>query len=178
MKVILISGKAQHGKDSFANILKEKLEKKEHRVLIAHFGDLVKFVCEKYFNWDGLKCQKGRALLQKIGGDVVRLKKPNFWVRFVKDVLYMFEDEWDYVLIADCRYANEVTWNEEYDITTVRVKRLNFESELTEEQKNHSSETELDDYNFDCYIESESGLDNLEIQVEGFLKWLDDMEEK
>ena len=49
MKVILISGKSASGKDTFANILFKKLTEKNHKVLIAHFADLVKFYAKQYY---------------------------------------------------------------------------------------------------------------------------------
>ena len=44
MKIVCISGKAQHGKDTTAKLLEETLEAQGNRVLIAHYGDLVKYV--------------------------------------------------------------------------------------------------------------------------------------
>ena len=44
MNVILISGKSGSGKDQTALIAKEYLEEQGYRVLIAHYGDLVKYV--------------------------------------------------------------------------------------------------------------------------------------
>lgn len=175
MHIILISGKAQHGKDSVAKMLKQKYEQQNKKVLIAHYGDLVKFVCEKYFNWDGKKDEAGRTLLQWIGTDIVRSVNPNYWVDFVKGMLSMFKGEWDYVLIPDCRFKNEMQWDEEWNTITVRINRINFNSPLTLEQQNHPSETELDDYNFDYVIDCESGLDKLEFEVEKFIKWLEEL---
>ena len=106
MKVICISGKARHGKDTLAGILKNHLEDQGNRVLIAHFGDLVKYICEKFFDWDEQKDERGRTLLQYVGTDVVRTQEPNFWTDFIKKVLTLFPDEWDYVLIPDCRFPN------------------------------------------------------------------------
>lgn len=171
----MIAGKARNGKDSSAIFIKEKLESQGKKVLITHYADLVKYVCEKFFNWNGQKDEVGRTILQYVGTDVVRIQRPNFWVDFIIDILTLFKDEWDYVLIPDCRFPNELNrYNEEWDTTTVRVNRLNFENDLTEEQKNHISETALDSYNFDYYIESESGLDNLEKEVDKFLLWMGD----
>ena len=48
MKVICISGKARHGKDTLAGVLKKHLEDHGNRVLVTHFGDLVKYICEKF----------------------------------------------------------------------------------------------------------------------------------
>ena len=66
MKVICISGKARHGKDTLAGILKTHLEDQGNKVLIAHFGDLVKYICEKFFDWNGQKDEEGRTLLQYV----------------------------------------------------------------------------------------------------------------
>jgi hypothetical protein len=170
MKTILISGKAFSGKDSAANIIKEELEKQGKKVLIAHFGDLLKYVCKTFFNWNGEKDDYGRTLLQKIGTEKIRGKFPDFWVRFIRDILIIFDDEWDYVLISDTRFQNEALLLN--DAITVRVTRLNFISPLTIEQQNHSSETSLDSFRFDYYLNSESGLDNLKIAVNEFLEWL------
>ena len=65
MKVIGIAGKAESGKSSFASILKEELEGQGKKVLLINYGDFVKFIAEKYYNWNGEKDVNGRALLQK-----------------------------------------------------------------------------------------------------------------
>ena len=168
IKVILISGKAQVGKDSTATYLKDKLEQNGKSVLISHYGDLVKYICRTFFEWNGEKDSAGRSLLQFVGTDRIRKKYPDFWVKFVFDVLSVFSNEWDYVLVADCRFKNEINLfkNSDFDTITVRVERLNFESPLTKEQQNHESETNLDDQIFDYYISSESGLDKLHQQID------------
>ena len=136
MKVICISAKAQHGKDTVANFMKECLEAKGKRVLIAHYADLVKYICKTFFNWDGQKDEKGRTLLQYVGTDIVREKEPDYWVGFIADMLYFFEDRWDYVLIPDTRFPNEIDYlkNAGFDVLYIRVIRENFESPLTEEE--------------------------------------------
>ena len=88
MKVLCISAKAQHGKDTAAGIIKEYLESKGKRVLITHYADLVKFVCTKFFNWDGQKDEKGRTLLQYVGTDVISSQQPSYWVDFVISILF------------------------------------------------------------------------------------------
>lgn len=74
MKVILISGKAQNGKDTVAAYMREKLTEDKHRVLITHYADLLKYICRSYFGWDGVKDEKGRKMLQYVGTDVIRKK--------------------------------------------------------------------------------------------------------
>lgn len=53
MKIICISGKARHGKDTLAGILKKHLEDHGNRVLVTHFGDLVKYICSYILKKDG-----------------------------------------------------------------------------------------------------------------------------
>ena len=174
MKVICISGKAQHGKDSVAQEIKRQLIERyggSISVLITHYADLVKYVCSKFFDWDRLKDEKGRTLLQHVGTDIVRDREPNYWVDFVSDILGFFADEWDYVLIPDCRFPNECDkMKREFDTVTVRVIRDNFENSLTEEQRNHPSETSLDTYSFDSYINNPGTKEGLEVAVSNWIK--------
>ena len=114
MKIVCISGKAQHGKDTTAKLLEEILEAQGNRVLIAHYGDLVKYVCKTFFGWDGKKDEKGRTLLQRVGTDKIRAVSPDYWVDFIVSILDIFCDEWDYVLIPDTRFPNEYEIYETY----------------------------------------------------------------
>lgn len=173
MRIILISGKARAGKDTCANFIKQKLEQKGNKVLITHFADLLKFICQNYFGWNGKKDDEGRQILQFIGTNVVRNKHPNYWVDFLIKFLTIFKGHWDYVIVADCRFKNELERWGGWDTINLRVNRLNFTSPLTPEQKSHISETALDDYEFDYVINSESGLDKLEKAVDKFIEWME-----
>lgn len=169
MKVLCISAKAQHGKDTAAEIIKEYLESKGKRVLITHYADLVKFVCTKFFNWDGQKDEKGRTLLQYVGTDVISSQQPSYWVDFIISILKFFETEWDYVLIPDCRYPVEVTrMRATFETQILRIERPNFESGLTEKQKQHISETSMDNYSFDAVVYNDSTLESFKEKLVEF----------
>lgn len=170
MKVICISAKARHGKDTAAEIMKEYLEMQGKKVLITHFADLLKYLCKQLFGWDGQKDEKGRTLLQYIGTDVVGEKNPAYWAQFIVSVLTMFENEWDYVLIPDCRYPVEIaTMERTFDTTIVRVERPNFDNGLTEAQKNHPSEVDMDHYPFDFKILNNGTLEELRQEIYNFM---------
>lgn len=167
MKVICISGKARHGKDISGNMFSDELKSRGYRVLVTHYGDKVKFICKNYFGWNGLKDEEGRSLLQHVGTDIVRQQEENYWVDEVGQILYFFQNEWDYVIIPDARFPNEVyrladVWN--LDVTHVRVYRDNFESDLTPEQLLHASETALDDVDPDFKLHNTT-LEELREQV-------------
>ena len=170
MKVICISGKAQHGKDTVAEMIKRRFKFTGKSILIIHYGDLVKFICEKYFFWNGEKDKYGRGLLQKVGTDVIRKQRPDYWVDSVIDILSFFPGNWDYVLIPDCRFPNEIDKMKEiFDTHSVRVIRLDFDNGLTPKQKEHPSETSLDNYEFDSIIVNSGTMDDLARAVNNWI---------
>lgn len=172
MKVILVSGKAQHGKDTAAQYIKAELEEHGETVLIAHYADLVKYICKTFFGWDGNKDEYGRHILQYVGTDVIRSRYPNYWVDFLSEILSIFSDEWDFVIIPDTRFPNEVSRMVEagFDVTHIRVMRDNFVSPLTEEQQKHLSETALDNSNPDILLMNDGGLEHYEEIVRKSIK--------
>jgi hypothetical protein len=171
VKIICISAKAQHGKDTVAEMIQDELQSQGKRVLIAHYADLLKHICRTFFNWNGEKDDAGRTILQRVGTDVVRKQRPDFWVEFIVDILNLFPEDWDYVLIPDTRFLNEIEYLKEvgFDSMLVRVIRDNFDSGLSEDQLNHPSETALDYYNYDYIIENNTDLQGLRDNVNIFV---------
>lgn len=171
LRVVCISGKAQHGKDTTASLIKESLEVCGERVLVAHYADLLKYICSTYFKWDGKKDENGRHILQYVGTDVIRQKSPDYWVNFLADFLELFNGEWDWVLIPDTRFPNEVDlMKRRFNTIHVRVVRPNFVSPLTVEQQNHPSEVALDAYTPDYCLDNNGSLDALKATVNTWIK--------
>lgn len=163
MKVIVISGHARHGKDTLARMMKDYLEACDNNVLITHFGDFLKYICKTLFDWDGKKDDAGRSLLQYVGTEIIRKQQPDFFADFLVNILNLFPNEWDYVLIPDCRFPNEITCFREngFDVRHIRIHRPNFDSGLNKQQLNHPSETALDNYSADYYVLNDSTRENL-----------------
>ncbi len=169
MKIYCISGKAGHGKDTFAQMMHDKLTKQyDQRVLIIHNADLLKWMCRKLFDWDGQKDEAGRHLLQYVGTDIIRKKRPDFWVGFITDILTLFENEWDFVLIPDARFPNEIEYLKEngFDVDHVRVVRDGYVTQLNAQAQAHASETALDDYPVDITIHNNGTIDDLYDAIE------------
>ncbi len=157
--VLLISGKAESGKDTFANAFKEKSEESGYKSLIIKYGDIVKFVAGKYYDWDGNKDEKGRHLLQWLGTDLGRKNNKNVWINCVKEITMALRTECDFVLIPDVRFPNEIDcWEDTpFYYYTIRMERENtdgtkYENHLTPEQRLHPSEVELDDCKFNYNV--------------------------
>lgn len=173
MNIICVSGKAQHGKDTSAEIFKELLEASGKKVLLTHYADLLKWMCKNYFGWNGEKDAYGRTLLQKVGTDIVRSKDPEFWVNWVIKLLELFDNEWEYIIIPDCRFPNEINalrskFGDKHKVLHFRVIRPNFDSNLSLEQKQHISETALDSYPYDARIEN-IDLDDLRLKIQSII---------
>lgn len=170
--VLAISAKAQHGKDSFANAFKKVAEENGDKVLIIHYGDILKYVCKQYFGWNGEKDKTGRTLLQHVGTELARNNHPDVWVNCVIEIVKGLYTEYDYVLVPDSRFKNEIEAWESTDFFTfsVRLNRKNddgtdFDNGLTPEQKNHPSEVSLDDYVFNYTIENKN-LHDIELAAQ------------
>ena len=159
--IYTISGKAFHGKDTFAQFLKREFENEGKRVCVVHYADYLKSIASLYYNWNGEKDEKGRSLLQRLGTDKVREKSPNYWVDIVKSLIEtVLWDDFDVFLIPDARFPNEITcWigtGEEIIFNSIQVNRDNAPTILTESQAAHPSETALEGFEFDWIVQNKS----------------------
>lgn len=168
MKYICITGKARSGKDTVAQFLKEGLERRGKKVLVVHFADYLKFLCRTYLGWNGEKDEAGRHLLQTVGTELVRGQRPSFWVTALTDAVTLLNkrEHWDFVIVADCRFPNEVISDR-----LVRVIRYG-DNGLTEGAKQHVSENAMDDVEAWHTIFNTSTLDQLKRDCEFLADYL------
>lgn len=166
-KIIIISAKARHGKDSLADYLKVQLENKGQKVVIMHFASYIKSYLVNYYGWDGVsKDEYWRTKLQLLGTDIIKekLNMKNFHAKRIAEDIQIIQNDVDYVIISDCRFKDELYYMKAmfpYNTTSVKVIRLGFESELTDEQKLHRSETDMDNMELDYTICTKDGLQRL-----------------
>lgn len=168
---IILSGKSGSGKDMVAGFMKEELAKHGKKALVIHFADALKWILREYFDWDGKKDEVGRTLLQTVGTDMVRATHPGYWTGIVVGFIQAMEpySNFDVAIIPDARFDNEVDIALENlkNCVSVRIERKNADGTpwvnptLTEEQRNHPSETSLDCFAFDYVIHNDEGLDLL-----------------
>ena len=142
--------------------MREEYEKRGKRVIIIAFADYVRWSLEKYYGVKDYKTPEGRTLIQYFATDLVRKNDPTFWGRTVADLLWAIQDDFDIVLIPDWRFHNEYSVMASrfgYDkIVPVLITRPGneFTDNMTQEQRNHQSESELDNCQyFDYHIINE-----------------------
>ena len=153
MKVYLVSGPARNGKDTIGGFLEEEYLSRGKKVCKTQISKYLKMYVKEYFGWDGSEETKPRELLQSLGTDVIRekLNKPRFFVDRTIEDIDILSHFFDVMIITDIRFPIEITAIKEAfdDVVSINVKRINFETELTEKQQSHKTETALD--NFDGY---------------------------
>lgn len=172
-RIYLLHAHAQSGKDTCAAMMKEEYEKRGKRVIIIAFADYVRMCLDKYYGIKDYKTPEGRTIIQHFATDLVRKNDPTFWGRTVGDLLRAIEDDFDYAIIPDWRFENEYTSLASrfapHIIVQVGIYRPNNEAtdNMTEAQRKHQSETELDNYkNFDYNISNEfNKLDETRKQI-------------
>ena len=159
-KIIVLSGKAKSGKNTAANIISEYYKDKCIQISFAHY---LKQYVKNISTWDGSEETKPRDILQSIGIDLIKDKiNPNLLIDRVCDDIKVYSYFFDYIIITDARLVDEVeAIKNNFKCVTIRITNLK-ENNLTIEQQNHITETNLDNYKFDYVIENNEYLkDNI-----------------
>lgn len=167
MNIILLSGKAGSGKNEVATIIKDSLPK----TVVTSFSKYIKLFAREISDWDGFDETKPRALLQETG-DILRDISPSFLTkRFLEDCSY-YERLFDNVVVSDVRLLSEINYIKEqsqFNIITIRVNGKSKRN-LSLEEKQHHTETELDNYKYFDYIINNNFDEQLNTDVKNILK--------
>lgn len=176
-KIFIISGKARHGKDTVASIIKEYYTKNGLKVITDSYAYYIKDYAKRISNWDGSEDTKPRELLQQLGTELIRGKIDNlFFINRMIEDLEVFSYFYDIIIISDGRFKEEldIIKNKFDNVILIKVDRPNFNNGLTEMQKLHKTEISLDNYDkFDYIVNNDSSIDKLKLKVEKLLEEVD-----
>ena len=149
-KLYLMCGKARHGKDTFSGFLKEAYEENGKTLIITQLSKYIKYYAREMTGWNLTEEDKPRALLQELGTDIIREKlgKADLFINRMIDDVEIFSCFYDAIVISDVRFKKEVDDLRAAfpDLVAIHINRPNFDNGLTEEQKRHKTEIDLDDY--------------------------------
>lgn len=167
-KIILIAGKARSGKDTCANFIADYYKEQGFKVVRDCFAKYIKSYLKDYYNWDGeTKTEEVRSKLQWLGTDRIKeeLNYTSFHGRRLAEDFKIFEDEFDYFIVSDTRFRDEIytmmaTFPDK--IITIRIDNPNIIEQLTDDQKKHKSENDLENFEFDWTIRNDSTLEALQ----------------
>ena len=168
MKIIALSGKAESGKNFYANLLKSCIEDSfNEKVCLIAFADVLKHTARTYFGWNGEKDEVGRGLLQKVGTELREKNNPDIWTNITCDLIKFMSSEYKWFIVTDVRFERELLALKMRfpQVYPVRIERFSvdvdpidgkillyekaihpYKNHLTDEQRQHSSEIELDNY--------------------------------
>ncbi len=169
MNIYLICGKAGSGKNEVANYLALNLEDS----VITGFSKYIKQFALELTDWDGTDSHKPREFLQTMG-DKLRAIDPDFMTKRMKEDIEVYESQGiKNVVISDVRLIHEIEYFKKikkYNVIIIRVNSSVSKRVLTDEQKHHLTELELDNYKgFDYVIHN--GFDrSLYDEVEKILR--------
>lgn len=150
--MILVSGKSESGKDVVAEAIITYLLANGFSAISIALGDLLKFFAIKFYGWDGIDKYTSRDLLFKVS-DRIHEADYDLIVRTISVMVDTIREEYDYVIISDLRFKNEYCYlTERYNCVTIRVEREGYKNSMSEEQRNNISEVDLDNIDFDYYI--------------------------
>ena len=149
-RLYLMCGKARHGKDTFSGFLKEVYEENGKKLIITQLSKYIKYYAREMTGWNLTEDDKPRALLQELGTDIIREKlgKADLFINRMIDDVEIFSCFYDAIVISDVRFKKEVDDLRRAfpDLVAIHINRPNFDNGLTEEQKRHKTEIDLDDY--------------------------------
>lgn len=166
MIVILLSGKAEAGKDTFFELLAQKFPKQAIKRIA--FADALKRIAFE-MGWDGNKDITGRRLLQDLG-EIGRRYRADLWVAKAVETLQEIGQAAEIVCFTDCRYPNELEGVKTIEgnggglgkVVTVRIERPGH---VIAANQNHISETALDEYAFDYTILNDGTIEEYRQKV-------------
>lgn len=172
-KIYIVCGKARHGKDTVSEIIRNYYTEKGLKVLNLQYSSYIKEYAKKISNWDGSEETKPRELLQHLGTEVIRKNIDNlFFVNRICEDIMVYSYYFDCITISDARAKVEVDIpKSKFDnVIAIHIERPNFDNGLTEEQKKHFTEVDLDDYDkYDHKILNDSTIEDLKTKVESII---------
>lgn len=150
-KIYIISGKAKSGKDKLAYMIIGKYKNK--KCIKLSYSHYLKEYVKKITGWNGLEETKPRTLLQEFGINFLKNKIDDKLLinRLITDIK-VYSYFYDVIVITDARLKEEVELpRKEFDnVVTIRIKGEDNNLSITE--KEHITETNLDNYNNFDYV--------------------------
>ena len=168
-KIFILSGKARSGKTETAKIIENYY--KEKKCITISFAYYLKDYIKRITGWDGNENTKPRELLQHLGIELIKNNiDDKLLINRVLQDIEVFSYFYDIIIISDARLVDEVESIKDKYPNSVSIRISNNDNNnLTDKQKNHITETGLDNYNnFDYFVNNY--YSNLEKEIENILR--------
>lgn len=172
-KIFVISGKANAGKDTTAELINNYVKIKGLKVINTQFSSYIKMYAKQISGWNGQENSKPRSLLQELGTDIIRKRiDNNFFINRIIGDIKVYSYYFDVITISDARLPEELEAIKSNfkNVFLVNVIRPNFENNLRASEKKHLTEVALDGYNkYDYVIENSGTFEDLNEKLQKML---------
>ena len=163
--IYIICGKARSGKDTAVDILKDYYNSKNLKTIELKYTFYLRKYTKNITGWDGSEENKPRSFMQEIG-TVIRDYDNKYFSRRMLEDIFIYQNYYDIILIDDTRMVNEITAIKEKYPNSVSILLERKTEELTNTEKNHITETALDNYHdFDYVIDNNHTLEDLKNNI-------------
>lgn len=164
MKLYVIGGKAKNGKNTLAKFIRGELKEYGKKPCVMHLTEPLYSYARNYFEWNEHSHEKPREFLQQMGIEIIKEKlgKKTFLLDRTIEDIEILSCFFDTFIIADARLQMEFEYLKEKfdDVITIKLERDKFDDGLSESEKTHITETNLDTYNdFDYKVKNTSIVD-------------------
>ena len=168
MKIILIGGQANSGKDTTAEFIDDYYRSRGLDVVNIQIAYYIKMYAKEIAKWDGDNETKPRQLLQDLGTELIRKQIDEYF--FIKRIIQdidVYSRYFDIITISDGRLPEEfASIKLAYPETvTIHVTRPGYVSRLTKDQKAHITETLVDSIDYDYEIVNDGTIDDLQMKA-------------
>ena len=156
------------------NLLVEELKEYGYKPCVMHLTTPLYSYAENYFEWNENSDEKPREFLQKMGVEIIKEKlgKKTFLLDRLAEDIEILSEFFDTFIIVDARLKKEFDYltSKYQDVVTIKLERENYESGLSETEKSHITENDLDDYQSFDYLVNNNGIIGLKEKAKELIK--------
>lgn len=169
MNIILVSGKSHSGKGTASEKIEQILKNQNKHVIRCSLSTYIRQIAKTDFYWNGIDTLESRIFMSevyRIGTNFYPYHMARrVWERDIqpyanKDtiaIIESFREKVNYDYFVELFKQRIID-----DILTIRIIRPKFDDIKDEKQKQHVSETDLDNFNFDYVVENNGTIEELE----------------
>ena len=166
MRIFIIGGKAEVGKNHLAKMIKEYYQEKGKKTIITEYSKYIKLFAMEMLHWHGEREDKPRKFLQDMGENIrLTLGQDVLIKRMMQDIL-IYQKYCDVLVICDARLIAEYELiKDKYnDVHTIYLYS-DIPNELTISERQHPTEHALDNYQKVDYRLDGTDLNGLNIEI-------------
>ena len=171
-KIYILSGKASNGKNKIASYIADIYQKQDMKTINLSYASYLKEYAKNVIAWNGDEETKPREFLQQIGVELIKTNiDDKMLIRRIIEDIQVYSYFYDVITISDARFPEEIEDIKKIFSNVIVVHVYGLENNLSSTQKEHRTETSLDNYNkYDYQLNNNGSLEELKNKVEVLVK--------